>query len=340
MSMAKKEIVLSCIQPTGELHLGNYLGAVKNWVEIQDTYSCVYGIVDLHAMTMPYDPTQLKERTLQMAFDLLACGINPEKSLLFIQSLVPQHTELAWMFNCVCSYGELSKMTQFKDKSDFLKLNKKNSFVSAGLFTYPVLQAADILIYLANFVPVGKDQEQHLELTRNIAVRFNTQFGNYFPEPQPLFTETPKLMSLADPSKKMSKSLGEGHYIGLFESEEGIHQKIKLAVTDSGLAKNNSISAGIENLFTILKACGSSELAKALFEEINEGKLKYSDLKEATSYALINLTKNLKERREEIMQDKKGVEELIQDSSARARTITSKTIKALRELTGLPQITF
>ena len=228
--MTKKR-VLSCIQPTGEMHIGNYFGAVKNWVRIQDEYECFYGVVDLHAMTMPYDPKKLKENSLRMVAELLACGIDPSKSVLFIQSLVPEHSELTWIFNCVASFGELSRMTQFKDKSEQIESGGK--FISAGLFTYPVLQAADILVYKANFVPVGKDQVQHLELSRNIAVRFNKQFGEFFPEPEPLLTEVQKLASLADPTKKMSKSLGEKHYIGLFEEEAKIVKKVKSAVTDT-----------------------------------------------------------------------------------------------------------
>ena len=230
-----KKRVLSCIQPTGEMHIGNYFGAIKNWVDIQEEYDCVYGIVDLHAMTMPYVAKTLKDNTTRMAAELLACGIDPNKAILFTQSLVPQHTELTWIFNCVASYGELSRMTQFKDKSDQLESGVKGDFVSAGLFTYPVLQAADILIYKAELVPVGKDQEQHLELSRNIAVRFNRMFGKYFPEPKPLFTEIPKLMSLADPTKKMSKSLGEKHFIGLFEQEESIRKKVRSSPPKFGL---------------------------------------------------------------------------------------------------------
>ena len=225
--MAKKR-VLSCIQPTGEIHIGNYFGAVKNWVDIQDKYDCTYGVVDLHAITMPYDPLELKENTYRMALDLMVCGLDPEKTVIFIQSLVPEHTELAWIFNCIASFGELTRMTQFKDKTEQVETGRKGSFVSAGLFTYPILQAADILIYKADFVPVGRDQVQHLELSRNIAVRFNNQFGTYFPEPHPLLTETPKLVSLADPTKKMSKSLGDKHFVGLFEEEESIRKKIKV----------------------------------------------------------------------------------------------------------------
>ena len=223
--------VLSCVQPTGDLHLGNYFGAVKNWVDIQDTYSCIYGVVDCHSMTMPYKAADLRENTWKMAFQLVACGIKPEN--LFIQSLVPEHTELCWILSNVTSFGELSKMTQFKDKREQLEEKDNQAFISSGLFSYPVLQAADILIYRADYVPVGKDQEQHLELSRNIAARFNHQFGKeYFVHPEPLFTEIPKLLSPADPTKKMSKSLGEKHYINLFGDPNRIRKQIKSAVTD------------------------------------------------------------------------------------------------------------
>jgi tryptophanyl-tRNA synthetase len=333
--MTKKR-VLSCIQPTGEIHIGNYFGAVKNWVDIQDQYDCVYGVVDLHAMTMPYDPKTLKDNTTQMFIDLLACGIDPAKSVLFIQSLVPQHTELTWIFNCVASYGELSRMTQFKDKTDQLEESGgKKGFVSAGLFTYPVLQAADILIYRANFVPVGKDQEQHLELSRNIAVRFNNQFGEYFPEPAPLYTDVPKLMSLADPTKKMSKSLGDKHYISLFESEDSIRKKVKSAVTDIGGQTGGEMGPGVANLFTIIKACGNTRSWKELMENYNLGVLKYKDLKETAADSLVNTLKPFREKRSELNSNRTRVKEMMQELSAVARNYAGNVLNDVKDLTGL-----
>ncbi|MCB0969809.1 MAG: tryptophan--tRNA ligase, partial [Ilumatobacter sp.] len=181
-----------------------------NWVRLQDEYNCFFGVVDYHSMTMPYKADQLRTNTWKMVFQLLACGIRPDQ--LFVQSLVPEHVELSWILSCVTSFGELSRMTQFKDKMDQLKEKDKDALVSSGLFLYPILQAADILIYHADYVPVGKDQEQHLELSRNIAQRFNHQFGKeYFRLPEPLFTETPKILSPADPTRKMGKSFGEKH---------------------------------------------------------------------------------------------------------------------------------
>lgn len=332
--MSKKR-VLSCIQPTGEIHIGNYFGAIKNWVDIQDTYDCVYGVVDLHAMTMPYEPDMLRKNTLRMFIDLLACGIDPEKSVLFVQSLVPQHTELTWIFSCVTSYGELSRMTQFKDKSDQLEDGSKKGYVSAGLFTYPVLQAADILIYRANYVPVGKDQEQHLELSRNIAVRFNNQFGPYFPEPEPLFTEVPKLMSLADPTKKMSKSLGDKHFIGVFESEESIRKKVKSAVTDIGGQSGNEMSPGVANLFTIIRACKNMEPWTSLKADYDNGTLKYKDLKEAAADSLVNTLRPFRERREELSGRQEEMKALVRDSSASARSYAENTLDEVKKLTGL-----
>ena len=333
--MAKKR-VLSCIQPTGEIHIGNYFGAVKNWVDIQDKYECTYGVVDLHAITMPYDPQELKENTYRMAVDLMVCGLDPEKTVIFIQSLVPEHTELAWIFNCIASFGELTRMTQFKDKTEQVETGRKGSFVSAGLFTYPILQAADILIYKADFVPVGRDQVQHLELSRNIAVRFNNQFGTYFPEPHPLLTETPKLVSLADPTKKMSKSLGDKHFVGLFEEEESIRKKIKTAVTDTGQQQGGEMSPGVENLFNLIKACGKMNEFNELLKQYNTGTLKYNELKGVTADALVELTSGFRKKRDESFKNRDQNERLIKILSEKARDFASQTVIGVKRLTGLP----
>jgi tryptophanyl-tRNA synthetase len=333
--MTKKR-VLSCIQPTGEIHIGNYFGAVRNWAAIQDQYDCVYGVVDLHAMTMNYNPKELQENTVQMFIDLMACGIDPQKSVLFVQSLVPQHTELTWIFSCVTSYGELLRMTQFKDKADQVEAGQgRKGFISAGLFTYPVLQAADILIYKANLVPVGKDQEQHLELSRNIAVRFNNQFGIYFPEPEPLYTEVPKLMSLADPTKKMSKSLGDRHCISVFESEESIRKKVKSAVTDTGGEAGTTMSPGVENLFTIIRACGNQDACDMLLAQHQAGTLKYKDLKETAADSLVAMLQPMRERREELGGDRDRMRQLVRDLSAVARDYAIRTLEEVKELIGL-----
>ena len=337
--MATDKRVLSCIQPSGDMHLGNYFGAIKNWVALQNSgeYECVYGIVDLHAMTLPYEAKDLKEMTWKMAAELMACGIDPEKSVLFIQSLVPEHTELSWILSCVTSYGELSRMTQFKDKSEFVNESGSKNLVSAGLFTYPILQSADILVYRAGYVPVGKDQEQHLELSRNTAIRFNNQFGEFFPEPQPLFTEIPKLLSLADPEKKMSKSLGDKHIVGLFEAEDSVRKKVKTAVTDSGQNQGDApMSPGLANLFELLKACEKHEQYEDFKQKYKNEELRYGDFKNAVADALVELTQSFIAKRDELMQDKGYIERAVYESSEKARAIASDTMKEVRRLTGLP----
>jgi tryptophanyl-tRNA synthetase len=326
--------VLSCIQPTGDLHLGNYFGAVQNWVKLQDTYNCTYGIVDCHSMTMPYKAADLRENTWKMVFQLLACGIKPEN--LFIQSLIPEHMELSWYLACVTSYGELQKMTQFKDKRDQLEEKDNQAFISTGLFMYPVLQAADILIYRADYVPVGKDQEQHLELSRNIAARFNHQFGKeYFVHPEPLFTEIPKLLSPADPTKKMSKSLGEKHYINLFGEADRIRKQIRSAVTDTGQNTEGVMSPGVENLFNLLKACDKMDIHDAQMETYKNGNIRYGDLKNEVAEALVALVEPFVERLAELNSRKKEVKALIQESSAQIRKTAQQTLREVKELTGI-----
>ena len=329
--------VLSGIQPTAEMHIGNYFGAVRNWVALQHTHECIYCVVDLHAITMPYEPARLRTNTERMVIDLLACGIDPNKAILFIQSLVPEHAELCWILSCLTPFGDLRRMTQFKDKSEVLEGQDSTQFVSAALFSYPVLQAADILVYRAQFVPVGKDQEQHLELSRELARRFNNQFGaDFFPEPAPLFTETPKVMSLADPTKKMSKSLGERHYIGLFEEEQSIRGKVKSAVTDSGETPEGQMSPGVANLFELLKASGKTDQASELLKDYEIGKLQYRVLKETVADAIVELTSTLKARRHEIAADPETVNSQVREMSDKARTLARDTMKEVRRMIGLP----
>ena len=332
-----KKRVLSAIQPTGHMHLGNYFGAVKNWVDLQQNYECTYGVVDYHAITMPYDPVKLRNNTWDLIVNLIAVGVDPQH--LFIQSLVPEHTELCWIFNCFTSYGQLTRMTQFKDKSRDGK--GEDGFVSAGLLDYPVLQAADILIYRADFVPVGKDQEQHLELARNIAGRFNSQVGKeYFVLPEPLFTETPKILSTADPTRKMSKSAGDKHYINVFAEPNVIRKQIKSAVTDTGDTPAGEMSPGVQNLFELLKACGDTEAYEALMTSYKAGQLKYVDLKEATGEALVRLTDPFREKKKEMQAHKKEVKEQIKASSAQIRKRAQETVKEVKELAGLMNVKF
>lgn len=316
------------------MHLGNYFGAVRNWVELQNTYRCFYGVVDYHAMTMPYQVEKLRTNTWDLITNLVAVGVKPEN--LFVQSLVPEHTELGWILNCFCSYGQLTRMTQFKDKSHQVKDGGKEDFISAGLLDYPVLQTADILIYKADFVPVGKDQEQHLELARDIAHRFNTQVGKeYFVMPEPLFTETPKIRSTADPARKMSKSAGEKHYINVFADEATIRRQIKSAVTDSGDTPAGTMAEGVANLFELIKACGWTDDHARLMDAYRTECLKYVDLKQVAADALVQLTQGFIERKKEINADKRKLKEQIRQSSAEIRKIAQETLREVKDLTGL-----
>jgi tryptophanyl-tRNA synthetase len=326
--------VLSAIQPTGDMHLGNYFGAVKNWVDLQEKYKCFYGVVDYHAMTMPYQVSKLRTNTWDLITNLVAVGVKPEN--LFIQSLVPEHTELGWIFNCFCSYGQLTRMTQFKDKSVQVNETTKESFISVGLLDYPVLQTADILIYKADYVPVGKDQEQHLELARDIAQRFNTQVGKeYFVLPEPLYTDTPKIRSTADPTKKMSKSAGEKHYINVFADEATIRRQIKSAVTDSGDTPQGMMAEGVQNLFELIKASGWSTEHDHLMSDYNSGSLKYVDLKHVAADALVQLILPFTEKKKELNADKKHLKDQIKQSSSEVRKVAQQTMKEVKELVGL-----
>lgn len=335
----EKKRILSAIQPTGSMHFGNYFGAVQNWVRLQEEYNCVYGVVDYHAMTMPYDPKKLRQNTWELIFNLLSVGVEVDN--LFIQSLVPEHAELSWILNCFCSHGRLSRMTQFKDKSLQSKEKSTDSFISAGLFGYPVLQAADILIYRADYVPVGKDQDQHLELTREIAERFNQQVGKeYFVLPQTLHTEIPKVMSTADPKRKMSKSAGEKHYISVFADENRIRTQIKKAVTDTGDTPEGQMSPGVENLFSLIKASGKTEAYNSLLTDYHTSKLQYSSLKSTVADCLVELSTKFKDNKADILSRKKEIKNQVKQSSYEIRKRAQETIKQVKELCGLSNVRF
>lgn len=336
--MSEKKRVLSCIQPTGDMHFGNYFGAVKNWVDIQPQYECMYGVVDYHAMTMPYNPIKLRENTWELIFNLMAVGI--ETNNLFIQSLVPEHTELCWIFNCFASYGQLSRMTQFKDKSA-TSSEGEDGFISAGLLDYPVLQAADICVYRADYVPVGKDQEQHLELARNIVQRFNNQVGKeYLIMPEPLYTEFTKITSLADPTRKMSKSAGEKHYVSLFAESDKIRKQVRSAVTDTGEHTGSEMSPGVKNLFVLLKACDKMGTYNSLKEDYDAGTLKYAPLKDAVAEALVEISEAVRSKRAELNTRKKEVKEEIKSSSEQIRRRAQETLKQVKELAGLMNVKY
>lgn len=321
--------VLSGIQPTGTLHLGNYFGAVKNWIELQTQHESIVMIVDLHALTIPQDPETLRANTFQMAVDLLAAGINPKRTIFFIQSHIKEHAELAWVLDTLTPMGELERMTQYKDKSKRL-----GEETNAGLFTYPVLQAADILLYQTDLVPVGKDQEQHLEFSRTIARKFNHRFGETFKEPKALIPKVgAKIMSVADPSKKMSKSLGPDHYIGLFEDPDSITKKIKTAVTDSSNEiKFAESKPGISNLLIILSLVTGQSISEIENEWRGRG---YAEFKTHVVKEIIQFTKPFRNRQQELTGQKEFIEQILKEGSQRAQKIAQETMKRVRMNVGL-----
>jgi tryptophanyl-tRNA synthetase len=322
--------IFSGIQPTGTLHLGNYLGAIRNWVALQERPGAetIYCIVDYHAITVQYEARELAPRTVEMARDLLACGIDPARSALFVQSQVPEHIELSWVFQATCTaVGELQRMTQFKAKSEAQRL------VSVGLFTYPVLQAADILVYRASHVPVGEDQVQHLELARDAARRFNSRFGETFPEVEPLLTRTPRVMSLKDPEQKMSKSAGEGHFLPLTAGEEEVRRMIRRAVTDLGPRPEGGMSAGVANLFQILEALGRPEVHRQLSTAHEAGELKYVDLKGEVADAVWATASAIQQRRAQWSDER--VRQVLVESAERVRPAARETMRMVRQRIGL-----
>ena len=324
------KILVSGMQPTGELHLGNYLGALANWVRLQHQYQCFFFIADYHAMTIKSDPKEMPHRIKNLILTYLSAGLSPEKCTIFIQSHLKEHAELGWIFQTLTQIGELERMTQYKDKS---KQNKEN--INAGLFSYPSLMAADILMYKADGVPVGEDQTQHVELTRILAKRFNTRFGKTFPEPQTILTPAPRVMSLADPTKKMSKSLGEKHFVGLFEDPKLIKKKVMSAVTDAG-GSNQPVSLGVKNLFTLLEACEAPvEIIDQLKDQHNAGTIKYIHLKEAVAEAIIKLVEPIQEKRKELLSKPDYVAQAVAQGTEHARKICHKTMREVKQKCGL-----
>lgn len=324
------ERVFSGIQPTGDLHLGNYLGAVKNWVQSQDKYESIFCIVNSHSLTVPQDPKSLQARTHDLACMLLACGIDPKKSKLFIQSEVNEHAALSWILGCNVSVGELSRMTQFKDKS---KKQPKN--INAGLFNYPILMAADILLYDVDLVPVGEDQTQHLELTRHIALKFNREFGPCFKVPKGLIsTSGARVMGLDDASLKMSKShKGENHAIYLCDSEDVITRKIKKAVTDSdGVLAFDPTRAGIYNLLCIYEALNPISREAILDNFSNFG---YGDFKKKLAEIIIETLRPIQANYRQISKNRDYVEHVLKDGLDSASEIASRVYKRVKEFVGL-----
>lgn len=323
--------IFSGIQPSGEIHLGNYLGAVRNWVRLQDEYECFYCIVDLHALTVPQDPHELPRRVGEAIATNLACGLDPERSVFFVQSDVAEHSELMWLLNTLTPLGLLERMTQFKDKA-----GRHRQSVGAGLLTYPVLMAADILLYKAERVPVGEDQVQHLELTREVARKFNVTFGETFPEPQPLLTTGARIMALNAPEKKMSKSL-PGSYIGLAEDPQAVRQKVMRAVTDVG-PRGNEMSPGVCNLFAILENVAPAALVKQFQEAYAAGTLRYSDLKQTLADELLKTLTPIRERRADFLAHPERLREIAAAGAAKARPLARAVLAEVKEKMGLGRI--
>ncbi len=322
--------VLSGIQPTGSIHIGNYLGAIKQWIELQDKNECVFFITDLHSLTIPYNPKDLQKNIIDAAITYLAAGINPEKSIFFIQSHVREHTELTWLLNTVCPIGDLERMTQYKEKS---KQFKKN--INAGLLDYPVLMAADILLYKTELVPVGQDQVQHVELTRTIARKFNQRFGETFIEPKALLPKLgAKIMSLNNPKKKMSKSLGPESYISLFEEPEEIKRKVMSAVTDTGkeIKYNPTKKPGISNLLAIYSLFSGKPVKE--LEKTFKGK-GYAQLKKSLVELLINALEPFRRKRKELLAREIYIQETLNIGAKRAKIIAQSTMQEVRKTMGL-----
>ncbi len=332
--------IVSGIQPTGNIHIGNYLGAIKQWISLQKENECVFFIADLHALTVPYEPKKLQEKIVEKLVCYIAAGLDPEKSIVFAQSAVKEHAELAWLLNTITPIGELERMTQYKDKSKKFSARSgsasggKNN-INAGLLDYPVLMAADILLYKAEAVPVGKDQEQHVELTRAIAKKFNQKFGQTFKEPKAIMPKFgAKIMSLQDPKRKMSKTDDPKTYISLFDEPEVIKKKIMSSTTDSGkdVRYNATKKPGISNLLTIY-----SLLTDRPVEDIQKdfAKKSYAEFKKSLAEVVINYLEPFRRKKKELLTRDVYVQEILTKGTNRAKTIAETTMQEVRKKMGL-----
>ena len=320
--------IFSGIQPSGELHIGNYLGAVKNWVQLQHQHECIYSIVDYHAITGAYEPDDLRRRTRDMAVSLLAAGLDPEKCTLFVQSMVPEHTELAWIFNTVTPLGELERQTQFKDKAS------RQESVLAGLLNYPVLQAADILLYRAQLVPVGEDQVQHLELSREIARRWNAKFGvDYFPEPQPLLTAARRILGL-DGQAKMSKSLG--NTVGLLEEPDAVWAKLRPAMTDPArVRRTDPGTPEVCNIYHLHQAFSDAATVEHVAHQCRTAGWGCIDCKRVLFEWMMRELDPIRARAAELHAHPERVTEILAAGAERCRRLARETMREVKERMGL-----
>jgi len=322
--------ILSGIQPTGSIHIGNYLGAIKQWIDLQEKNECIFFIADLHSLTIPYKTEELQKNIFEVAIAHLAVGIDPQKSVFFVQSDIKENTELCWFLNTVCPVGELQRMTQYKEKAKQFKGN-----VNTGLLVYPVLQAADILLYKAQGVPVGKDQVQHIELSRTIARKFNQRFGKVFPEPKTLLPKLgAKIMALNNPKQKMSKSLGPQSYISLFEEPKEIKKKVMSAVTDTGkvIKYDSKRKPGVSNLLTIYSLFSNKSIKELEKRFKDKG---YAQLKKSLTQLLIDSLEPFRRKRKELLFREVFVKETLKLGAKRAQPIALSTIHETRVKMGL-----
>jgi tryptophanyl-tRNA synthetase len=321
--------IFSGIRPTGDIHLGNYLGAIKQWVELQNANDCIFCIVDLHAITTPYEPANLQDQIFELAVDYLAVGLDPEKCVLFVQSRIKEHAELAWLLGTVTPVGELKRMTQFKDKA-----KQHPEYVNAGLFNYPLLMAADILLYKTDAVPIGKDQQQHVELTRAAARYFNKRFCSVLKEPKVMVSSGKKILSLCEPDKKMSKTGSQKGCIGIFEEPDAIQKKIAAAVTDTEktIKFDEKRKPGISNLLTIYSLT-SQKSVKQLENEFKDKN--YSEFKRRLSTDLIKYLDPIRRKRKEMLSRETYVTDILNRGAARAQTIAAQTMSEIKKAMGL-----
>ncbi|MBS1692246.1 MAG: tryptophan--tRNA ligase [Actinobacteria bacterium] len=332
---SSRRVVFSGVQPTSDsLHLGNALGAVQQWVGLQDAYDAYFCVVDLHAITVPQDPQALRQRTLVTAAQYLALGIDPARSTIFVQSHVPAHTELAWVLGCFTGFGQAARMTQFKDKSQ----KQGSDSTTVGLFTYPVLQAADVLLYDTDLVPVGEDQRQHLELARDVAQRFNARFADTFVVPDVLIPKaTAKIYDLADPTSKMSKSAAtDAGLISLLADPKATAKKIRSAVTDSDreIRFDQEAKPGVSNLLTIQSAVTGADIDKLVEGYAGRG---YGDLKKDTAEAVVEFVTPIKTRVDELLDDTAELEAVLRAGADRANEVSAKTVQRVYERLGFLQ---
>jgi len=330
----RKPVIFSGVQPSGRITLGNYIGAIRNFTLLEKDYDCLFCVVDLHALTVRQTPANLRRQTLELTALYIACGLDPKRNIIYCQSHVPAHAELAWILNCFTYMGELGRMTQFKDKSAQHKDN-----INAGLFTYPALMAADILLYQTSVVPVGGDQKQHLEITRDIALRFNGLYGDVFTIPEPYIPkETARIMSLSDPEKKMSKSdEDENSLITLLDDKESIRRKFKRAVTDSQaqISYDPLLKPGVSNLLGILSACSGQSIPSLVEEMSGAG---YGQLKERTAEAVIEALLPIQQAYTKLMADKAYLADILKENAQRAGVLAERTLRKVYKKVGLYQI--